>query len=232
MDAPDHMMGDDAVSFAFDVADTEVLPESEVVEGEEEETGVISQLMDIREPLLKLRLILEQKLDVDLSQYDFWLQDTQMLEESMTLVEQCVQGEGLVQINVELKVESSGVKKINIVDVLKPAEEPSEEEVSEDDTEPQVVRPERDTVTRWVLAWLRLLHLIFLLLLCLLLPLVLQVGGVLTVPERAGETEHPHGPRAVGPEPRAPLAPLGAQHLQVWLLLPGPLYPSLLGPPV
>ena len=60
----------------------------------------------------------------------------------MTLVEQCVQGEGLVQINVEIKVagnnpsrcygllscvqvEPGGVKKINIVDVLKPAEDPS-----------------------------------------------------------------------------------------------------------
>ena len=103
----------DTVSFSFDVADAEVMPESEVVSSEEEETGIISQLMDIREPLLKLRIILEQKLDVDLSQYDFWLQDTQLLEENMTLVEQCVQGEGLVQINVELKVESAGVKKVS-----------------------------------------------------------------------------------------------------------------------
>ena len=31
-------------------------------------------------------------------------QDQQPLEETMTLVEQCVQGEGLVQINVEIKV--------------------------------------------------------------------------------------------------------------------------------
>ena len=103
----------DTVSFSFDVADAEVMPESEVVSSEEEETSIISQLMDIREPLLKLRIILEQKLDVDLSQYDFWLQDTQLLEENMTLVEQCVQGEGLVQINVELKVESAGVKKVS-----------------------------------------------------------------------------------------------------------------------
>ncbi len=40
----------------------------------------------------------------------------------MNLVEQCVQGEGLVQINVELKSEG-GIKKINIVDVLKPADD-------------------------------------------------------------------------------------------------------------
>ena len=112
MDTTEHLMSD-TVSFSFDVADAEVMPESEVVSSEEEETGIISQLMDIREPLLKLRIILEQKLDVDLSQYDFWLQDTQLLEENMTLVEQCVQGEGLVQINVELKVESAGVKKVS-----------------------------------------------------------------------------------------------------------------------
>jgi len=40
----------------------------------------------------------------------------------MNLVEQCVQGEGLVQVNVELK-SAGGIKKINIVDVLKPADD-------------------------------------------------------------------------------------------------------------
>jgi GA-binding protein transcription factor alpha len=114
MDPTDHLMGD-TVSFSFDVADTEVMPESEVVSGEEDDgTGVISQLMDIREPLIKLRVMLEKKLDLDLSQFDFWLQDTQLLEETMTLVEQCVQGEGLVQINIELKgLDGSGVKKVS-----------------------------------------------------------------------------------------------------------------------
>ncbi len=52
----------------------------------------------------------------------FVLQDSQLLEPHMNLVEQCVQGEGLVQINVELKSEG-GIKKINIVDVLKPADD-------------------------------------------------------------------------------------------------------------
>ena len=36
--------------------------------------AVICQLMDIREPLLKLRSVLEQKLGCDLSEHDFWLQ--------------------------------------------------------------------------------------------------------------------------------------------------------------
>ena len=85
MDTTDHLMGD-TVSFSFDVADTEVLPESEVVmSSEEEESGIICQLMDIREPLLKLRSVLEQKLGCDLSDHDFWLQDQQPLKETMTL---------------------------------------------------------------------------------------------------------------------------------------------------
>ena len=53
-----------------------------------------------------------------LKNYDFWLQETQMLSDEMTLVEQCIQGEGLVQIKVEI---SNG--KINIVDLLKPEED-------------------------------------------------------------------------------------------------------------
>ena len=52
-----------------------------------------------------------------------------------------------------MQVEPGGMKKINIVDVLKPAEDPSEEEQSEDDTEATATAAaakERDTVTRWV----------------------------------------------------------------------------------
>ena len=43
----------------------------------------------------------------------------------MNLVDQCVQGEGLVQIICEVK-EEDNLKKINIVDVLKPPELPEE----------------------------------------------------------------------------------------------------------
>ncbi len=43
----------------------------------------------------------------------------------MNLVDQCVQGEGLVQIICEIK-EEGNLKKINIVDVLKPPEPPEE----------------------------------------------------------------------------------------------------------
>jgi GA-binding protein transcription factor alpha len=44
------------------------------------------------------------------------------LEGHKNLVDQCVQGEGLVQVNVQIKTDGN-IKKINIVDVLKPAEE-------------------------------------------------------------------------------------------------------------
>lgn len=44
------------------------------------------------------------------------------LEAHKNLVDQCVQGEGLVQVNVQIKTDGN-IKKINIVDVLKPAEE-------------------------------------------------------------------------------------------------------------
>uniref|UniRef100_T1I8G0 Uncharacterized protein n=1 Tax=Rhodnius prolixus TaxID=13249 RepID=T1I8G0_RHOPR len=78
--------------------------------------------MDIREPLSSLKYLLQEKLGTDLNEYSFTLQDSQMLEGHKNLVDQCVQGEGLVQINVELK-EENGDKRINIIDVLKPAEE-------------------------------------------------------------------------------------------------------------
>ena len=34
----------------------------------------VAQLMDIREPLQNLRIILQQRFNADLSDYDFWLQ--------------------------------------------------------------------------------------------------------------------------------------------------------------
>jgi len=77
-----------------------------------------NELIDIKEPLGQLKGSLEAKLGYSLKDYEFWLQETQMLSDEMTLVDQCIQGEGLVQIKVEV---SNG--KINIVDVLKPEED-------------------------------------------------------------------------------------------------------------
>lgn len=83
-------------------------------------SNCIMQHMDIRDPLSKLKKVLEQRLGVQLPGYVFYLQDTKMLESHKNLVDQCVQGEGLVQINVQIQAH---LKRINIVDVLKPAED-------------------------------------------------------------------------------------------------------------
>ncbi|KAG5869240.1 hypothetical protein JTB14_000089 [Gonioctena quinquepunctata] len=80
----------------------------------------IMQHMDIREPLTKLRKLIENRLGVGLQGYIFALQGVQILEDHKNLVEQCVQGEGLVQVNVQVQ---SNLKRINIIDVLKPAED-------------------------------------------------------------------------------------------------------------
>ncbi|CAH2056248.1 unnamed protein product, partial [Iphiclides podalirius] len=81
---------------------------------------VIVQLMDIRTRLSQLRSMLERRLGEDLSDYTFWLQDAKMLENHKTLVEQCIKGEGTVQVNIQIK---PAERKINILDVLKPDEE-------------------------------------------------------------------------------------------------------------
>lgn len=116
------------------------------------ESGVLMQHMDIRQPLSTLKLLLEQRLGVELTDYQFWLQDAQMLESHKNLVDQCVQGEGMVQINVQIKVDRD-IRKINIVDVLKPAEEyvelPSENFISQ--TEKKNLSPDtKQNVIRWV----------------------------------------------------------------------------------
>ena len=86
--------------------------------------GILAQIIDIREPLVNLKHALERRLGITLSTHDFWLQDSQLLPDDTTLVEQCVQGEGLVQVNVELKTEPGKERgRINIVDVLKPSDD-------------------------------------------------------------------------------------------------------------
>ena len=75
-------------------------------------------MIDIREPLKSVRKKLDKKMGFSLASYDFWLQEQQMLPDDSTLVDQCIQGEGLVQIKMEI-----ANNRINIVDVLKPEEE-------------------------------------------------------------------------------------------------------------
>ncbi|KAH8367305.1 hypothetical protein KR200_005286 [Drosophila serrata] len=100
--------------------ETTIYEDSNDVEAEAEPDDIIIVHMDIREPLSTLRKLVEQKIDVCLNYYTFWLQDAQELESHKNLVDQCVKGEGLVQINVQIQTIG---KRINIADVLKPTED-------------------------------------------------------------------------------------------------------------
>ncbi|GLV36719.1 Ets at 97D [Carabus blaptoides fortunei] len=119
----------------------------------EEEDYSLMQHMDIREPLSTLKQLLEQRLRVELPGYEFWLQNTQMLESHKNLVDQCVQGEGLVQVNVQIQTH---LKRINIADVLKPAEDYidlGEDTMQEPEEEKQSAAPEEEkkqNVIKWV----------------------------------------------------------------------------------
>ncbi|XP_055531408.1 DNA-binding protein Ets97D [Wyeomyia smithii] len=88
-------------------------------DGDEEDDTIVVH-MDLRENLSTLRGLVEHRIGVSLKHYEFWLQDTQMLESHKNLVDQCVQGEGLVQINVQVQ---TAKRRINIADVLKPTDE-------------------------------------------------------------------------------------------------------------
>lgn len=123
---------------------TVVEQENAATEADEDEDYSLMQHMDIREPLSTLKALLEQRLGVELPGYTFWLQNTQSLEPHRTLVEQCVQGEGLVQVNVQIQTH---VRRINIVDVLKPADEYTRGEGEEEDEEEQVRENEETQVT-------------------------------------------------------------------------------------
>ncbi|CAH0712996.1 unnamed protein product, partial [Brenthis ino] len=117
---------------------------------------VIVQLMDIRTRLSRLRSMLERRLNMDLSDYTFWLQDAKMLENHKTLVEQCIRGSGVVQVNIQIRASQ---KKINIMDVLKPDEEllqlPPEEDYIEEVPQQEVqsqseAEPPHAAAVRWV----------------------------------------------------------------------------------
>ncbi|XP_036324535.1 DNA-binding protein Ets97D isoform X1 [Rhagoletis pomonella] len=93
------------------------LDDQEVDENEPDDVIILH--MDIREPLRALQKLAEKKIGMNLKGYKFYLQDTQELEPHKNLVDQCVKGEGLVQINVQIQTTE---QHINIVDVLKPTE--------------------------------------------------------------------------------------------------------------
>ncbi|XP_001357956.3 DNA-binding protein Ets97D [Drosophila pseudoobscura] len=99
-----------------EVIDSEMFEKTQFAEADD----IIVVHMDIREPLTALKKLVEDKIDVELHYYSFWLQDAQELEPHKNLVDQCVKGEGLVQINVQIQTIQ---KRINIVDVLKPTDD-------------------------------------------------------------------------------------------------------------
>ncbi|XP_060534359.1 DNA-binding protein Ets97D [Cylas formicarius] len=114
----------------------------------------LSQHMDIRQPLSRLKKLLSQRLNVDLTNYIYTLQDIQILEDHKNLVDQCVQGEGPVQINVQIQ---PNMKKINILDVLKPADDyiHAEESVSsaEDTSEAADEEEPFEDTARSIVQW-------------------------------------------------------------------------------
>ncbi|XP_038219936.1 DNA-binding protein Ets97D [Zerene cesonia] len=99
---------------------TDAADDEDTLQSMDSSEEVIVQLMDIRTRLSQLRTMLEKRLNTDLSDYNFWLQDAKLLENHKTLVEQCIRGSGVVQVNIQIKPSQ---RKINIMDVLKPDEE-------------------------------------------------------------------------------------------------------------
>ncbi|XP_077985615.1 GA-binding protein alpha chain-like isoform X2 [Glandiceps talaboti] len=127
--------------------------------------NIITQMMDIAEPLTTLKKLLEVRLQCSLDEHEVFLQNTAQLDHTKSLLEQGVSAEGAVQFSCQI-ISSQGVKpRVNIVDIVKPIVEPIEVTV---DTTPQQVETtqtveaetitdkavplseESDHVTRWI----------------------------------------------------------------------------------
>ncbi|EFN87457.1 DNA-binding protein Ets97D isoform X1 [Harpegnathos saltator] len=134
-----------------DSSDLEVEPsfslEGATNDDEECIVAILMQHMEIREPLSTLRSLLESKLQIDLSDYSFWLQDAQMLESDKTLAAQCIEGQGVVQVSVQIKITKDNERRINIVDVLKPAENYIE---LEEASPPLPTKKKKRHIMRWM----------------------------------------------------------------------------------
>lgn len=146
--------------------DEGVVYEEEILEGGQQPApqyqNLIIQHMDIAEPLSTLKALLEQRLQCSLADHQFYLQDSLQLDSNKSLVEQCVQGEGMVQVNLEVKSQPGVKPKINILDILKTADELEQvqEQAAEQMQSPtpmtgtgKVVVPiaeDTENVTRWI----------------------------------------------------------------------------------
>lgn len=156
---------DDSAEIMQDSHDVQELADNVVIQEEvigqlpaPQYQNLIIQHMDIAEPLATLKQLLELRLQCSLSDHQFYLQDSIPLDTKKSLVDQCVQGEGMVQINLEVKSQPGMKPKINILDILKPAEE-VEPTLVEQNASPQttastakVVVPadETENITRWI----------------------------------------------------------------------------------
>ncbi|XP_050069572.1 DNA-binding protein Ets97D [Anopheles maculipalpis] len=109
-------LGDDGLM----MSSADFLPtENDLFLGDDDDDVIVVH-MDLRENLSTLRGLVERRIGLSLKHYEFWLQGSTMLESHKNLVDQCVQGEGLVQINVQVQPNK---RRINIADVLKPTDE-------------------------------------------------------------------------------------------------------------
>ncbi|XP_065207301.1 DNA-binding protein Ets97D [Planococcus citri] len=96
------------------------------------ENDIIVQFFDLHDPLSRFKILLEQLWRVSLSDYSIWLQDSTQLDEDKSLIQHGVEGEGKVQIKLQIKMTRDGSKMINIIDVLKPTDELADPDTVQD----------------------------------------------------------------------------------------------------
>lgn len=124
--------------------------------------NVITQMMDIAQPLSTLKKMLGQRLQCKLDEHEIYLQNTATLVEDKSLLEQGISAEGVVQFSVQV-ISNQGVKpRLNIVDIVKPIietlEVPMVTEVPVEDIEDESLKlvegaigeEEEEQVTRWI----------------------------------------------------------------------------------
>ncbi|XP_033106211.1 GA-binding protein alpha chain-like [Anneissia japonica] len=117
-------------------------------------SNIITQMMDIAEPMSSLKKLLEHRLQCNLDEHEIYLQNTAMVDGSKSLLEQGVSAEGIVQFSVQV-ISSLGAKpRLNIVDIVKPIIEtveipidPAQQDVATADE----ISESDGQVTRWVL---------------------------------------------------------------------------------
>ncbi|KAL8585369.1 hypothetical protein ACOMHN_035563 [Nucella lapillus] len=148
------------------VYEEEVQPEGQCQQPPPQYQNLIIQYMDIAQPLDKLKALLESRLQCSLAEHEFFLKENVPLNSEKSLVEQCVQGEGMVQVNLEVKSQPGVTPKINILDILKTPDEPETQTVQEQEfvtsavleeplqaipaTAPAPNKEESENITRWI----------------------------------------------------------------------------------